>query len=72
MSKVNKIETAPALTEETKEIQDFSVGVNDSQAGSSHVRRVVVTCNASAEELTSGKVVNIHNAADVFKPNYSV
>lgn len=72
MSKVNKIETAPALTEETQEIQDFSVGVNDSQAGSSHVRRVVVTCNASAEELTSGKVVNIHNAADVFKPNYSV
>jgi hypothetical protein len=71
MSKVNKQSSPSPELEEVKESKEFSVGVNDSQAGSSHVRRVVITCNASAEELESGKVIKIHNASDVFKPNYN-
>lgn len=73
MSKVNR--TASPTQELEGELplsEDFSVGAQDSQAGSTHVRRIVVTCNASADELAEGKTVKIRNAADVFKPAYDV
>lgn len=72
MSRVNR---NASLLEETEEItasDDFSVGAKDSQAGSSHARRIVVTCNASAEELMNGKTVRIRNSSDVFKPSYNL
>jgi len=71
MSKVNR-NTAQPQELETVTTEDFSVGAKDSQAGSNHVRRVVVTCNASAEELMTGKSVRIQNASDVFKPSYNM
>ena len=33
-----------------------------------HVRRVVVECNATGNELRHGQLVKIANAEDVFKP----
>lgn len=71
MSKVNR-NVAPTQELETEAAEDFTVGAKDSQAGSTHVRRIVVTCNASASELMSGKSVRIQNAADVFKPSYNM
>ena len=71
MSKVNR-NVAPTQELETVSTEDFSVGAKDSQAGSTHVRRVVVTCNATADELMSGKSIRIQNAADVFKPTYNM
>lgn len=71
MSRVNK--NSIAKQEETEvTAEDFSVGVNDSQVASTHARRVVITCSATAQELMEGKTVGIQNAEDVFKPNYSV
>lgn len=71
MSRVNK--NTIAKQEETEvTAEDFSVGVNDSQVASTHARRVVITCTATAQELMEGKSVGIQNAEDVFKPNYSV
>ncbi len=71
MSKVNR-NTAQPQEIETVSTEDFTVGAKDSQVGSTHVRRVVVTCNASADELMSGKSIRIQNAADVFKPSYNM
>ena len=71
MSKVNR-NTAQPQEIETISTEDFTVGAKDSQVGSTHVRRVVVTCNASADELMSGKSIRIQNAADVFKPSYNM
>tara|TARA_B100000925_G_C21983354_1_gene463335 strand:- start:847 stop:1749 length:903 start_codon:yes stop_codon:yes gene_type:complete len=73
MSRVNRNVTQSEQLEETSEnMQDFSVGAKDSQAGSTHARRIVVTCNASAEDLMNGKSVSIKNASDVFKPSYNL
>ena len=71
MSRVNRNVTQSEQLEET-EVQDYSVGAKDSQAGSTHARRIVVTCNASAEELMNGMSVSIRNASDVFKPSYNL
>ena len=71
MSKVNR-NTAQPQEIEAVSTEDFTVGAKDSQVGSTHVRRVVVTCNASADELMSGKSIRIQNAADVFKPSYNM
>jgi hypothetical protein len=71
MSRVNRNVTQTEQLEET-EVQDYSVGAKDSQAGSTHARRIVVTCNASAEELMNGMSVSIRNASDVFKPSYNL
>ena len=72
MSKVNKV-SVPQQEEEQKEsAPTFSVGASDSEAGSTHARRVVIECNASAEELMNGAVVSLKNAQDVFKPNFNI
>ena len=71
MSRVNRNVTQSEQLEET-EVQDYSVGAKDSQAGSTHARRIVVTCNASAEDLMNGKSISIRNASDVFKPSYNL
>jgi len=72
MSKVNKI-TVPQQEEEQKEsAPTFSVGASDSEAGSTHARRVVIECNATGEELMDGAVVSLRNAQDVFKPNFNI
>ena len=56
MSRVNK--NSIAKQEETEvTAEDFSVGVNDSQVASTHARRVVITCSATAQELMEGKTV---------------
>jgi hypothetical protein len=72
MSRVNRNVSPTQEAEEVTVSEDFSVGAQDSQAGSTHARRIVVTCNASAEELMSGKSVRIKNASDVFKPSYNL
>ncbi len=72
MSRVNRNVSPTQEAEEVTVSEDFSVGAQDSQAGSTHARRIVVTCNASAEDLMSGKSVRIKNASDVFKPSYNM
>ena len=72
MSRVNRNVSSTQEAEEVPTSEDFSVGAQDSQAGSTHARRIVITCNASASELMSGKSVRIKNASDVFKPSYNV
>ena len=37
-----------------------------------HTRRVVIECNTTLKELTSGKLVPIPNASDIFKPDYDM
>jgi hypothetical protein len=73
MSKVNR--NVSLTQEDETEVtasEDFSVGAKDSEAGTTHARRIVVTCKATAEELMAGKTVQIKNASDVFKPSYEM
>lgn len=73
MSKVNRnISLAQEEETEVTSAEDFSVGAKDSEAGATHARRIVVTCNATADELMAGKSVEIKNASDVFKPSYNM
>jgi len=46
-----------------------NVGYTNSSAAKMHTRRVMVECNATMAELMSGKLINIPNSADIFKPN---
>ena len=79
MSKVNRIkpqqnqpqQEQPQM-EMPEEIQTQNITAEDSQAGSTHARRVVIQWNGSAEELKHGAVLNIQNALDVFKPQYDM
>ena len=79
MSKVNRIkpqqnqpqQEQPQM-EMPEEIQTQNITAEDSQAGSTHARRVVIQWNGSAEELKHGAVLNIKNALDVFKPQYDM
>lgn len=73
MSKVNRnVSLSQEDETEVNASEDFSVGAKDSEAGTTHARRIVVTCNATAEELMAGKSVKIKNASDVFKPSYEM
>ena len=77
MSKVNKLKQSESPKEEQamempQEIQTQNITAEDSQAGSTHARRVVLQWNGSAEELKHGAVLNIQNAIDVFQPQYDM
>lgn len=77
MSKVNKLKQTESPKEEQamempQEMQTQNITAEDSQAGSTHARRVVLQWNGSAEELKHGAVLNIQNAIDVFQPQYDM
>lgn len=79
MSKVNRIKPQQNQPQQEQpqmempdEIQTQNITAEDSQAGSTHARRVVIQWNGSAEELKHGAVLNIQNALDVFKPQYDM
>ena len=77
MSKVNKLKQSESPKDEQamempQEIQTQNITAEDSQAGSTHARRVVLQWNGSAEELKHGAVLNIKNAIDVFQPQYDM
>ena len=71
MSKVNKLKQEEP-TMEMPEITTQNITAEDSQAGSTHARRVVLQWNGSAEELKHGAILNIKNAMDVFQPQYDM
>lgn len=71
MSKVNKLKQQEP-TMEMPEITTQNITAEDSQAGSTHARRVVLQWNGSAEELKHGAILNIKNAMDVFQPQYDM
>lgn len=72
MSKVNKLKPQEEPTMEMPEISTQNITAEDSQAGSTHARRVVLQWNGSAEELKHGAILNIKNAMDVFQPQYDM
>lgn len=72
MSKVNKLKQEEQQTIEVPEITTQNITADDSQAGSTHARRVVLQWNGSAEELKHGAILNIKNAMDVFQPQYDM
>tara|TARA_B100000902_G_C27306749_1_gene915959 strand:- start:2236 stop:3141 length:906 start_codon:yes stop_codon:yes gene_type:complete len=71
MSKVNKLKQEEP-TMEMPEMTTQNITADDSQAGSTHARRVVLQWNGSAEELKHGAILNIKNAMDVFQPQYDM
>lgn len=54
------------MSEELSEIQESS-----QQSDQEFIRRVVMECNTSGMDLALGKVVNVKNGVDVFKPAMS-
>ena len=75
MSRVNRLkqeEQQPAAIEMPEEMASQNISAEDSQAGSTHARRVVLQWNGSAEELKHGAVLSIPNALDVFQPQYDM
>lgn len=72
MSRVNRNTPAIEVPHEIPTSEKISVDAQDSQAGSTHARRIVVTCNANSEELMNGTTVRIKNASNVFKPSYNL
>lgn len=54
------------MSEELGEIQESS-----QQSDQEFIRRVVMECNTSGMDLALGKVVNVKNGVDVFKPAMS-
>lgn len=77
MSQVRKVQ-AITPTEEVPSIDatapEFTndITADDSQAGHTHARRIVIQANVSADELQHGFVAQVPNAADVFKPAYNM
>lgn len=76
MSKVHEIKnnnmpTEAAPIESVSDIQN-EITSEDSQAGSTHARRIVVQANLSAEELQMGTTVQIPGAVDLFRPSYDM
>lgn len=78
MSKVTKIKTENQITEAepveeiATPLSESNVTAEDSQAGSTHSRRIVVEANMSADQLEEGSSVALKNAVDIFKPNFDV
>jgi len=54
------------MSEELSEIQESS-----QQSDQEFIRRVVMECNTSGMDLALGKVVNVKNGVDIFKPAMS-
>lgn len=54
------------MSEELNEIQETS-----QEMGQEFIRRVVMECNTSGMDLALGKVVNVKNGVDIFKPAMS-
>ena len=76
MSKVHEIKnnnmpTEAATIESVSDIQN-EITSEDSQAGSTHARRIVVQANLSAEDLQMGTTVQIPGAVDLFRPSYDM
>ena len=77
MSKVHEIKQNTPAQENTAVAPTPSVMPNeitseDSQAGSTHARRIVVQANLSAEELRLGANIEIPGAVDLFRPAYDM
>lgn len=77
MSKVQRVPVSETPSEEAaiQEVTpEFSndISAEDSQAGSTHARRIVIQANVSAEELSAGAEISIPNAVDIFRPNYDM
>ena len=77
MSKVHEIKQNTPAQENTAVSPTPSVMPNeitseDSQAGSTHARRIVVQANLSAEELRLGANIEIPGAVDLFRPAYDM
>lgn len=76
MSKVHRIQKTEGQQEnvsleETPQLT-HDISAEDSQAGSTHARRIVIQANVSAEDLRQGAHVQIPGAMDVFRPNYDM
>jgi len=77
MSKVHRVQKAEA-TEEVANMEDITpqltndISAEDSQAGSTHARRIVIQANVSSADLAQGATVQIPGAVDVFRPNYDM
>ena len=75
MSKVHEMKSA--LPQESADFEaeaemSNEITSEDSQAGSTHARRIVVQANVSAEQLQMGHTVGIPGAADLFRPSYDM
>jgi hypothetical protein len=71
MSRVNKVQNLN--TSEKKDLKAEDLLNNDvaddaSSACKTHIRRIVISCDASAEELKHGVEVAIPSAVDIFRP----
>jgi hypothetical protein len=69
--KNNNMPTEAATIESVSDIQN-EITSEDSQAGSTHARRIVVQANLSAEDLQMGTTVQIPGAVDLFRPSYDM
>jgi len=77
MSKVHRVQNTAAKQEITADAEmtpqlTNEISAEDSQAGSTHARRIVIQANVSADELSQGATVSIPNAVDIFRPNYDL
>lgn len=82
MSKVHKVvnNEVPEISEvpqqdeesEQQQLVASNISAEDSQAGSSHTRRIVIEANLSGDQLEEGTPVKIKNAVDIFKPSFDV
>lgn len=78
MSQVRKVQAAntteemPSIEATPTDLQSKEISSEDSQAGDTHARRIVIQANVNADQLKQGYVVKVPNAADVFKPAYNM
>ena len=74
MSKVHEMKSALPQEADFEAEAEMSneITSEDSQAGSTHARRIVVQANVSAEQLQMGHTVSIPGAADLFRPSYDM
>lgn len=77
MSKVHEIKSNNTLPQENAAMEEEAEFPNeitseDSQAGSTHARRIVVQANLTGEELKRGATVGIPGAVDLFRPSYDM
>ena len=69
---VTPIEEVPSIDAATPELPNNEISSEDSQAGNTHARRIVIQADVSAEQLQQGFITSVPNAADVFKPSYNM
>lgn len=78
MSKVHRVKTTEAQPEDLASVENLTpqlthdISAEDSQAGSTHARRIVVQANVTSEQLQNGASIKIPGAVDVFRPNYDM